>query len=66
MNTDSQWSKRKSCFAHVTQVLLAGNYNTSVTSGVRSVLNGQVSLAAVNQVYDIHGAMNGCEILTIH
>ena len=66
MNTDSQWSKRKACFAHVTQVLLAGNHNTSVTSGVRSVLHGQVRLAAVNQVYDIHEAMNGCKILKIH
>ena len=27
---------------------------------VRSALHGQVSLAAVNQIYVIHGAMNGC------
>ena len=28
---------------------------------VRSVLQGQVSLAAVNQIYVIHEAMNGCK-----
>ena len=28
---------------------------------VQSVLHGQVSLAAVNQIYVIHGAMNGCK-----
>ena len=28
---------------------------------VRSVLHGQVSLAAVNQIYVIHEAMNGCK-----
>ena len=36
--------------------------NTSVTSDkfidVRSVLHGQVSLAAANQIYVIYGAMN--------
>ena len=34
--------------------------------GVRSVLHGQVSLAAVNQVYVIHEAMNGCKNLKVH
>ena len=29
---------------------------------VRSVLHGQVSLAAVNQISVIHEAMNGCKI----
>ena len=29
-------------------------------------LHGQVSLAAVNQIYAIHEAMNGCENLKIH
>ena len=29
---------------------------------VRSVLHGQVSLAAVNQICVIHEAMNGCKI----
>ena len=33
---------------------------------VRSVLHGQVSLAAVNQMYVIHEAMNGCKNLKIH
>ena len=33
---------------------------------VRSVLLGQVSLAAVNQIHDIHEAMNGCKNLKIH
>ena len=51
---DSQWSKQEACFARVTQVWLAVNHNTSITSGewVRcsSVLHGQVGLAAVNQV----------------
>ena len=34
--------------------------------GVRSVLHGQVSLAAVNQIYIFHEAMNGCKNLKIH
>ena len=33
---------------------------------VRSVLHGQVSLAAVNQVYVIHEAMNSCKNLMIY
>ena len=33
---------------------------------VRSVLHGQVSLAAVSQSYVIHEAMNGCKNLKIH
>ena len=33
---------------------------------VRSVLHGQVSLAAVNHICVIHEAMNGCENLKIH
>ena len=33
VNTDSQWSKQELCFARETQVLLAVNHNTSVTSG---------------------------------
>ena len=33
---------------------------------VRSVLHGHVSLAAVNQICVIHGAMNGCKNLKIH
>ena len=33
---------------------------------VRSVLHGQVILAAVNQIYVIHEAMNGCKNLKIY
>ena len=33
---------------------------------VRSVLHGQVSLAAVDQIYVIYEAMNGCKNLKIH
>ena len=33
---------------------------------VRSVLHGQVSLAAVNQIRVIHEATNGCKNLKIH
>ena len=34
LNTDSQWSKQKACFAHATQVWLTVNHNNiSVTSG---------------------------------
>ena len=33
---------------------------------VRSVLHGQVSLVAVNQIYVFHEAMNGCKTLKIH
>ena len=33
---------------------------------VQSVLHGQVSLAAVNQSFVIHLAMNGCKNLKIH
>ena len=33
---------------------------------VRSVLHGQVSMAAVNQIFVIHEAMNGYKNLQIH
>ena len=33
---------------------------------VRSILHGQVSLAAVNQIRVVHEAMNGCKNLKIH
>ena len=33
---------------------------------VRSMLHGQVSLAAVNQMFVIHEAMNCCKNLKIH
>ena len=70
MHTDSQWSRQEACFACATQVWLTVNHNTSVTSGdefdVRTVLHRQVSLAAANQIYVIHEAMNGCKNLKIH
>ena len=64
---DSQWIKQEVCFAHATQVsiktpvsLLANEFD------VRSILHGQVSLAAVNQISVVHEAMNGCKNLKIH
>ena len=33
---------------------------------VRHVLYGKVSLAAANQMYAVHEAMNGCKNLKIH
>ena len=33
LNRDSQWSKQEACFAYATQVWLAVNRNTSITSG---------------------------------
>ena len=40
--------------------LLAKEFN------VRSVLHGQVSSAAINDIYVFHKAMNGCKYLKIH
>ena len=45
--------------AHFT-TLLANKFN------VRGVLQGQVSLGAVNQIQVIHEAMNCCKNLNIH
>ena len=60
----------EACFAIVTQVWLAINHITGTLLAkefyVRSVLQGQVSLAAVNQILVIHEAMNGCKNLKIH
>ena len=54
MSTDSQWSKQEACFAHATQVwLLSITIPVSLLVNefrVQSVLHGQVSLAAVNQI----------------
>ena len=70
MNTVSQWSKQDACFACAlrcgslsitTSVSLLGN-----EFDVRSVSNGQVGLAAVNQSYVIPEAMNGCKNLKNH
>ena len=33
---------------------------------VPSILHGQVSLAAVNQIFVIHETMNGCKNMKIH
>ena len=44
----------------ITVSLLANEFD------VRGLLHGQVSLAAANQIYIIHEAMNGCKILKIH
>ena len=71
VNTDSQWSKQEACFARATPVWLAVNHNTPVSllaneSDVQSILHRQVRLAAVNQIYVFHEAMNGCKNLKIH
>ena len=54
MNTDSQWSKQEACFARAVS-LLANEI------GVQSILHGHVNLAAVNQIYVIHEAVNSCK-----
>ena len=70
MNTNIQLSKQYACL-HVrlrcgsllitTPVsLLANEFD------VRSVLHGQVTLGAANQINVIHEAMDGCKILKIH
>ena len=59
MNMDSQWSKLGSGLLSITTPvsLLVNEFN------VRSVLHGQVSLAAVNQIFVFHEAMNSCKNL---
>ena len=52
------------CFARATQVWLAVNYNISVM--IRSILHGQVSLAAVRQIHVFYEAICGCKNLKIH
>ena len=70
MNTNNQWDKHEAGFARATQVWLAVNHKpVSLLAGefdARSVLHGQVSLAAANQIYAIHEAMNGCKNLKVH
>ena len=61
MNTESLWSRQEVCLTNATQMWLAVNHNT-----YRNVLHGQVSAAAVNQIYFFHEAMNSCENLKIH
>ena len=61
-NTDSQWSKQEACFARATQMWLSITTPVSHLANefdVRIELHGQVSLAAVNQIFVIHEAMNG-------
>ena len=70
MNTDSKWSKQKACLqmrlrcgslSITTPVsLLANEFD------VPSVLHAQVSLAAVNQIYVFHEALDGYKNLKIH
>ena len=65
MNEDSQWSKQEAYFACATHCSLSVTTRVSLLANecnVRSVLHGQVSLEAVNQIYVIHEAMNGCKI----
>ena len=69
MNTDRQWSKQEACFARATQVWLVIKTPVPLLANefdARSLLHGQVSLAAVNQMYVFHEAMNGCKNLKIH
>ena len=70
MNKDSQWSNKK-LVLHVR----LGCGSLSITTpmslltnefGVRRILHGQMSLAAVNQIRVIHEAMNVCKNLKIH
>ena len=66
-NTDSQWNKRQdTCFAREDQARLAVNHNTSDGFDIRSVLHGQVSLAAVYHIYVFYEITNGCKSITIH
>ena len=63
VSTDSQWSKQEACgsLSITTPVsLLAKEFN------VQSLSQGQVSLAAVNQICVVHEAMNGCKNVKVH
>ena len=66
---DSQWSKQYACIARATH---AGCGLLSITIllvkefDVQSVLQGHVSLAAINQICVIQEAINGCKNLKIH
>ena len=69
-NTDSQWSNKK-LILHVRLRFGSLSITTPVSFltnefDVRSILHRQVSLAAVNQIYVIHEAMNGCKNIKIH
>ena len=45
---------------------MCGSLSRANDFDVRSVVQGQVSLAAVNQIYVNREAMNGCKKLKIH
>ena len=70
MNTDGQWSKQEACFARANRCgllsittpvsLLANEFN------IRSVLHGQVCLAAVIFINVFHEVINGYKNLEIH
>ena len=62
MNIDSQWSKQGAGSLSITTPVsqLANAFD------VRSVLHGQVSLAAVNQICIFREPMNGCKNLKVH
>ena len=62
---NSQWSKQEACFASATRVWLAVSLLADEFD-VRSVFQGQVILAAVNQICVNLEAMNGCKNLKIH
>ena len=70
MNMDIQWSKQEAFF---NMPLRCGSL--SITTPVsflanefddQSLLHGQPSLTAVNQIHVIHEAMNSCQNLKIH
>ena len=70
MNTDSKWSNKK-LVLHVQLRCGSLSITTPVSLlanefDVRSVLQGQVSLAVVNQICVFQEAMNGCKNLKIH
>ena len=62
--------QKEACFAHASHVWLAVNHNITTLKmneyNVRSVLHGQVSLAAANQIRVNHEATNGCKNLKIY
>ena len=68
-NSQLEWSIQKACL-HVRLGCGSLSITTPVSFlanefDVRGVLHGQVSLAAVNQIYIFHEAMNGCKNLKI-
>ena len=46
LNTDSQWSKQEACFELATQVWLAVNHNTSITSGEGVLCSKRIAWAS--------------------